>query len=389
VTSGPDRPLHFGIHAAGQTLGGGITVVRNLVPAMARARPAHRFTLFTSMDELARSEFPANVRVDHRPELAGLARRTLWDQLQLPGILRREAIDAVLLFNGFSVFASRVPQVSVWQNPNMLSPEDVPRPLSLKLYIDLQRFMQSVSLRKATCNVFLTQHSLDMAARIWPMERHPHRVIHSGIDPARVATVPAPDETPDSERENVALAVGHTYYHKNYARLIEAMMHYVDTWDDDLRVVVLGGPYEPDHHRELERRVRELGLSERFEMPGARPSEEVLAWYSRARLYVTVSLLETFGLPILEAMANGLPVVASRATCHPEVAGPAARYCDPEDPADIARALHEVSTDRELRNELRRRGREQVAAFSWERAGVAYVEELERAAFSSALQADP
>lgn len=383
------RRLHLAIHVVGGTLGGGITVVTNLVPAMARARPAHRFTLFTSMSQVVDAPFPENVRVSYHPQLGGLMRRTAWDQLSFPRILRHEAIDAVLLLNGFSVFASRVPQVSVWQNPNMFSREDIPRPLTLRLYIEVQRWIQSASLRKATSNVFLTRHSLDMANQIWPMERRRHRVIHSGIDPSRVA----PDARQGDEaageaeqRENLALAVGHTYYHKNYLRLIDAMKLYADRYDDDLRLVLIGGPYEPEHHRKLERRVRELGLEGRLELLGARPAEDVLAWYRRARLYVTVSRLETFGLPILEAMANGLPVVASRATCHPEVAGSAAHYCDPEDPGDIARALHEVAVDAALRADLCRRGRERVNDFSWERSGRSYVEELERAAGEASLE---
>ena len=376
------RRLHLGIHVVGNLFGGGITVVTNLVPAMARARPGHRFTLYTSMSQLVAAPFPENVRVSYHPQLGGLMRRTAWEQLSFPRILRHEAIDALLLLNGFSLFASRVPQVSVWQNPNMLSRDDIPRPLSLRLYIEVQRLIQAASLRKATRNVFLTEHSVEMAKQIWPMQRYPYRVIHSGIDPSRVA----PDagkggeaSGEGEERENLALAVGHTYYHKNYLRLIDALKLYADRYDDDLRLILIGGPYEPEHHRELERRVRELGLKGRIEMLGERPAEDVLACYQRARLYVTVSRLETFGLPILEAMANGLPVVASRATCHPEVAGSAAHYCDPDDPGDIARALHDVAVDASLRTELRRRGRERVNDFSWERSGRSYVEELERA----------
>ena len=104
------RGLHLGIHVVGNLFGGGITMVTNLVPAMARARPGHRFTLYTSVSQVADAPFPENVRVSYHPQLGGLMRRTAWDQLSFPRILRHEAIDAVLLLNGFSVFASRVPR---------------------------------------------------------------------------------------------------------------------------------------------------------------------------------------------------------------------------------------------------------------------------------------
>ena len=73
------RRLHLAIHVVGRTLGGGITVVTNLVPAMARARPGHRFTLFTSLSQVVDAPFPENVRVSYHPQLGGLMRRTACD----------------------------------------------------------------------------------------------------------------------------------------------------------------------------------------------------------------------------------------------------------------------------------------------------------------------
>jgi glycosyltransferase involved in cell wall biosynthesis len=111
-------------------------------------------------------------------------------------------------------------------------------------------------------------------------------------------------------------------------------------------------------------------------MSGGAQAEEVLSLMSRARAYLVTSQLETFGLTMFEAMGQGLPVVASNATCHPEVCGDAAVYCDPNDPADIAAQVRRVMTDTELGNDLRARGFERLNEFSWAHSARKYLSTL-------------
>ncbi len=125
------------------------------------------------------------------------------------------------------------------------------------------------------------------------------------------------------------------------------------------------------------RRVEQQGVADVVEFLGATPAEEISALYRTATAYVTTSLLETFGLTTLEAMGHGLPVVAGRATCFPEVCGEAALYCDPRDAEDIALKLHSVCTDSVLARSLRERGFERVREFSWSRTGEAYARVLD------------
>ena len=103
---------------------------------------------------------------------------------------------------------------------------------------------------------------------------------------------------------------------------------------------------------------------------------------SKAKVYLVTSLLETFGLTMFEAMGQGLPVLASDATCHPEVCGDAALYCDPRDPVQIATQLHRLVTDPLLAASLRQRGFDRVRAFSWDRTAAKYLAVLEEVAES-------
>jgi glycosyltransferase involved in cell wall biosynthesis len=124
-----------------------------------------------------------------------------------------------------------------------------------------------------------------------------------------------------------------------------------------------------------------LGLSERVQLLGYVPYEDVPALYSAAEAFVLPSLYEGFGLPLLEAMACGTPVACSSTTSLPEVAGDAAVFFDPLDVTGMAATLGALLSGPELRAALRDRGRRRVARFSWEacaRATVAVYEEAMR-----------
>jgi len=114
------------------------------------------------------------------------------------------------------------------------------------------------------------------------------------------------------------------------------------------------------------RDAEKMGMSDNFIFLNYFPEEDLPMLYNLAEIFVFPSLYEGFGLPPLEAMACGRPVIASRAGSLPEVLGDAALYCDPGDPADIAARIADlVSSDKE-KNELRRRGLAQAAKYSWD-----------------------
>ena len=145
------------------------------------------------------------------------------------------------------------------------------------------------------------------------------------------------------------------------------------------RPVLLLPGYPTPHEQELRRRASELGLAEDVRLLGWLPDEELEGLYAAAACFVFPSLYEGFGLPVLEAMARGVPVACSGRGSLAEVAGGAAELFDPEHPADIARAVTAILGDPELAERLRTAGREQAAGFSWQRTAAATLESYERA----------
>jgi glycosyltransferase involved in cell wall biosynthesis len=132
-------------------------------------------------------------------------------------------------------------------------------------------------------------------------------------------------------------------------------------------------------YREISDEVRRLGLGERVRFTGFVPEQDLAALLSGALAFVFPSLYEGFGLPVLEAMACGTPVVCSQASSLPEVAGDAALLIDPLDTETLAAALVRVAGDEALRRELVQRGFRQARRFSWQRCARETLNALEEA----------
>jgi glycosyltransferase involved in cell wall biosynthesis len=124
------------------------------------------------------------------------------------------------------------------------------------------------------------------------------------------------------------------------------------------------------HHRfgDLLQTARTLGLERRVVCTGRLPIEDIRLLYSHADLFVFPSIYEGFGMPVLEAMACGAPVITSNRTALPEVAGDAAVLVNPEDAEELGEAMVRVLEDQTLRATLKEKGLKRAKQFTWERA---------------------
>ncbi len=167
------------------------------------------------------------------------------------------------------------------------------------------------------------------------------------------------------------LYAGNIRPQKNISRLVEAFAVLRANLADhpefrDLRLVIIGD--EISRYPSVRRAVIQSRVEHSVRFLGFVPFETLRCFYESAAAFVFPSLYEGFGLPPLEAMASGTPVVTSSVSSLPEVVGDAAVLVNPENVFDIARGIQEVLLDRGLREQLIRKGREQAARYSWERA---------------------
>jgi glycosyltransferase involved in cell wall biosynthesis len=156
--------------------------------------------------------------------------------------------------------------------------------------------------------------------------------------------------------------VGALQTRKNIVRLVEAF----ETLDERWRLVLAGAA--GFGAAGILERIERSPARARIEMPGYVTPVELARWYARATVFAFPSLDEGFGMPLLEAMAAGTPIVTSNRSALPEVAGDAALLVDPEDTGALATALEQLTADANLREDLARRGKARVQTFTWDKA---------------------
>jgi len=234
-------------------------------------------------------------------------------------------------------------------------------------------------LRAADAVIAVSECTKRDAIRFYGIPEEKITVIYEGVNPR---FRPASPEAIRAVREKYGLPerfilyVGTIEPRKNLTTLLEAF-HYL-LGGHDLRLVIVGKKgwlYEG-----FFRCLRDLGLEDRLIFTGYVPDEDLPAIYSAADLFVFPSLYEGFGLPVLEAMACGTPVVCSNTSSLPEVAGDAALLVDPTDVRALARVMERVLTDETLRASLRVKGIERARRFSWEDAAQKTLEVYQRVA---------
>jgi glycosyltransferase involved in cell wall biosynthesis len=186
-----------------------------------------------------------------------------------------------------------------------------------------------------------------------------------GVEPSRVRVVHHGIrrlDYPAVEREKVILNVGAIQTRKNIARLVEAF----EVVDKSWRLVLAGSAGYGSG--DILARIAASPARERITVSGYVSPKELGAWYARAAIFALPSLDEGFGMPVLEAMAGGCPVVTSNRSALPEVAGDAALLVNPQSTGELAQALRDLTRNDALREDLARRGAERARLFSWEKA---------------------
>lgn len=219
-------------------------------------------------------------------------------------------------------------------------------------------------LKRASGLVFVSEYSRRDYLSLFDYPEERTTVVHHAVSPAfaprdRQASREALGLDPT---RLILLHVGSEERRKNVETLLQALARLVKD-RPDLLLLRIGA--RSSRSRGL---IARLGLERHVQYRSALPEPQLAACYSAADLFVFPSYFEGFGLPVLEAMRSGCPVVAARATSVPEITGNAAVLFEPMDVDGLSKILEGLLTDRVLRDDLRRRGLAQAAGFTWARA---------------------
>jgi glycosyltransferase involved in cell wall biosynthesis len=334
-------------------VGGTEIYLRELLAALAELDQVNEYLIFTNL-ETQSDLIPKQANFHWKPQ-AVHARfrpgRILWEQIVLPFEAARYRLD--VLFNpGFTApIFSPCRQVTVFHDlqhkryPENFRWFDLPF-WRLLLWASAHRSHRLIAVSEATCSDLL---------RFYRIPKARVTVVHHGVEPAF-------SRLDRSQTEDYLLCVSTLHPHKNLPRLIRAYGR--KERDSPLILAGLRG----FHTETIERLIQERGLQDAVQITGWVPREELYSLYGRARAFVYPSMFEGFGMPVLEALAAGIPVACSDIAPLREVAGDAALYFDPLNEDDIASAIERVMSDEQLREHLIQAGRERARPFTWQRS---------------------
>jgi glycosyltransferase involved in cell wall biosynthesis len=289
---------------------------------------------------------------------AGFSDYLVWQQCSLPRLLFSQKPDVfVAPFNIAPLLIPKRTKLLVVVH-DLISFEKYPNVgLRFRLQLRYWSALISASVRRAFMVITVSEFSRQQILRRFPR--------------ARVAVLPntiaeswflGDKAIPAQNRDNYILMVTAASPHKNLDRALQAYAGYVRAAaaaPADLRIVGIS----KTNAAHQETRLRELGIQERVRFMPYLLEIELQELYRRANALFIPSLMEGFGIPVLESMASGTPVISSSTTSLPEVGGTAPEYCDPHDVMDMCRVLSSVVTDSNLRASMAERGLSRARTF--------------------------
>jgi glycosyltransferase involved in cell wall biosynthesis len=337
-----------------------------IVKRLVENHPEHEFIFFFDRPFDEKFVFGSNVTpVVLNPPARHPILFRIWFNYSVKRALKTYGADLFFSPDGFLSLTSHIPQIGVIHDINFEHhPEDLPRLAKNYLRKYFPRFA-----RKAVHLLTVSEYSKQDICKTY------------GIDPSKVTVSwngastrfnPIPNDqkeivrTKYSKGKNYLLFVGALHPRKNLKRLIEAYSNLLQSEPSfDYELVIVGEALWKRSGFELE--IKEETKS-RIHCTGHLSLDELAHVMASASVFTFVPYFEGFGIPLVEAMRCGTPILSGNLTSLPEVAGDAAFYCDPLDVDDITAKLKEICSDEALRNELSQKGLQRSKLFSWDQS---------------------
>jgi glycosyltransferase involved in cell wall biosynthesis len=338
------------------------TYIRNLLRQLARLDRETEFVVFCRRDDC---EALASLGENFRPVTERAANYSVAEQVSIPLAVRREGVT---LFHAPHYVLPPLVRcrsvVTIHDCIHLMFPQYLPGRLALQY----ARTSITLATRRATRVITVSESSKRDILRFVDAPADKIDVIYNAYDERFTVEPREEDVVRVRERyqlhDEFVLYAGNVKPHKNLGRLIDAFDLVRQRGLGHLKLVIIGD--DVSKYTALRRAVHQHQLHKFVRFLGYLPEETLAVMYRLAGVFVFPSLYEGFGLPPLEAMASGTPVVTSNVSSLPEVAGDAAVLVDPYDAQAIADGIYQVLTDERLRRDLRKKGVARAGMFSWE-----------------------
>ena len=292
-----------------------------------------------------------------------------WEQVRLPTAMRKEKIELLHCMSNTGPLLTSVPIIVTLHDVIFLEAIETGGTAYQNFGNLYRRFIVPRLTRKSKAIITVSHFEKNNILQYIPVPADKIEVVYNAVS-SRFHTRYAPDlQKQVQEKYNLPatffLFSANVAPRKNTKGVIQAFAQYCEQHPQGLPLVMLNGKAEMVHS--VLQETGQTQWADRFLFPGYVTTEDLPLVYGLAKVFLYPSFREGFGLPILEAMACGTPVITSHTSSMPEVAGGAALLVDPVQPADIARAISMLDADTTLRETCITKGIERAAGFSWER----------------------
>lgn len=288
----------------------------------------------------------------------------LWFNFGVTRALRKHKIDLFFSPDGYLSLKTNVPQIHVLHDLNwMYYPQDLPK-VNLKY---LQYFFPKFA-KKSKVTITISESTKQDIINYYHVPKEQIHVIWNG---ASTAFKPIGTEQQQEVREKYTqgksyfLFVGALHQRKNLIRLVQAFEQFKQQTNSNTQLLIVG---EKMWKNEQFTNAISMEIRSEIQFTGHLQLEELTKVMASAKLFTFVPYFEGFGIPLAEAMRCGTPILAGDKSCLPEIAGPAAEYCDPFDVNDIAQKLIRLDGEERRLQELNILGLERAPIFSWDKA---------------------
>lgn len=358
------------INALSARTGGGVTYLNRLLFYLGRVDVQNEYHVLVTPENREKiiSGDPSPIHVVEVYNRNSL-HRAIYEQQILPGVLDRLCADVVYAPAEVAPLMARCPVVLAIQNPNPYYNVGIKWTISQRLRLTALKAMAYLSARKAARIIFVSDTSRKHIANLLGIDHSKTRVIYHGVELEHFGD-PA---LPQMGKAYYSITGGADYiltvssfdFHKNLPTLIRAYSDLEPCLRERYKLLIVGSGDTSDetHLRNIS---SDLGLDGQVIFAGEVAHEQLAAIYAGAAMFVLPSYLETFGMPLIEAMASGLPVVAAQVSAIPEILGGAGLLFDPTNPEELGARMVQVLTDSHCREDLVCKGKLRAAEFSWE-----------------------
>ena len=372
--------LKVGIHAVSSKSGGAATYIKNLTQELTKLNSSYRFVFFvpdpltTTLEKCGENVEIIGTRIGNKSPW----KRFLWDQVVWRRIVHERHLDVLVSVSDFGLLHPPCRQILMIRNALFFSSryrENILPRMSVKFKIiyHLKRLLVQLSVTSADIVMFASKSMLLDVNRCiaLPAERASVNYFGVPLERFRHRSLGEPEGQIASKKLFRILYVSEYSDYKNLTTLLRAILLLRERGVDDVRLVSTLDPSQfPDV--EVSSRVEDIRLSTHplvasaVKFVGAVPYDDIPQLYAQADLFVFSSLVESFGHPLVEAMASGLAILASDVPLCREICGDAAVYFSPLDPNDLADKVVSMQINPDRREELGKLGRERsMELFDW------------------------